>query len=361
MEDKKKTIIPFGPQHPVLPEPIHLDLVLEDEKVIEAIPSIGFVHRGLEKLVEKKDFIEYVYVAERICGICSFIHGMTYSIAIEEIMKLDVPQRAQFLRVIWSELSRIHSHLLWLGLMADAFGFESLFMQSWRIRERILDIIEETTGGRVIFGSSKVGGVRRDISREKMKEIVQRLKEYEKEIKELTNVFIKDASVKHRLCGVGIVSKEDAYALGAVGPTARGSGIVSDMRKLGYAAYKEIDFEPIVESAGDSYARCMVRIKEIFQSIDIIAQAAEKMVDGPIDIKVSGTPNGEFFARSEQPRGEAVYYIKANGTKFLDRVRVRTPTFANIAPLLKILPGANLADVPVLVLTIDPCISCTER
>ncbi len=361
MEGKKQTIIPFGPQHPVLPEPIHLDLVLEDEKVVEAIPSIGFIHRGLEKLVEKKDFIEYVYVAERICGICSFIHGMTYCIGIEEIMKLDVPPRAQFLRVIWSELSRIHSHLLWLGLMADAFGFESLFMQSWRIRERILDIIEETTGGRVIFGSSKVGGVRRDISREKMQEIVQRLKGHEKEIKELTDVFIRDASVKHRLCGVGIVSKEEAYALGAVGPTARGSGIVSDMRKLGYAAYKEIDFEPIVESAGDSYARCLVRIKEIFQSIDIITQAAEKIVDGPIDIKVSGTPNGEFFARSEQPRGEAVYYIKANGTKFLDRVRVRTPTFANIAPLLKILPGASLADVPVLVLTIDPCISCTER
>ncbi len=361
MEVKKRTIIPFGPQHPVLPEPIHLDLVLEDEKVVEAIPSIGFIHRGLEKLVEKKDFIEYVYVAERICGICSFIHGMTYCIAVEEIMKLDVPQRAHFLRVIWSELSRIHSHLLWLGLMADAFGFESLFMQSWRIRERILDIIEETTGGRVIFGSSKVGGVRRDISREKMQGIVRRLKAYEKEIKELTNVFIRDASVKHRLCGVGIVSKEDAYALGAVGPTARGSGVVSDMRKLGYAAYKEIDFEPIVESAGDSYARCLVRMKEIFQSIDIIAQATEKMVDGPIDIKVTGTPNGEYFARSEQPRGEAVYYIKANGTKFLDRVRVRTPTFANIAPLLKIIPGASLADVPVLVLTIDPCISCTER
>jgi ech hydrogenase subunit E len=361
MEGKKRTIIPFGPQHPVLPEPIHLDLVLEDELVVEAIPSIGFIHRGLEKLVEKKDFIEYVYVAERICGICSFIHGMTYCMAIEEIMKLDVPQRAHFLRVIWSELSRIHSHLLWLGLMADAFGFESLFMQSWRIRERILDIIEETTGGRVIFGSSKVGGVRRDISKEKMQEIIQRLKMYEKEIRELANVFIKDASVKHRLCGVGVLTKDEAYALGAVGPTARGSGVVSDMRKLGYSAYKQIDFEPIIETAGDSYSRCLVRIKEIFQSIDMIVQVADKMTDGPIDIKVTGTPNGEFFARSEQPRGEAVYYAKANGTKFLERLRVRTPTFANIAPLLKILPGASLADVPVLVLTIDPCISCTER
>ena len=148
-----RTIIPFGPQHPVLPEPVHLDLVVEDEKVIEARPSIGFIHRGLEKLVEKKDYVEFVYIAERICGICSFIHGQTYCQAIETIMNVAVPPRALYLRTIWGELSRMHSHLLWLGLMADAVGFESLFMHSWRVRERVLNIIEATTGGRVIFGS----------------------------------------------------------------------------------------------------------------------------------------------------------------------------------------------------------------
>ena len=357
----KRTIIPFGPQHPVLPEPIHLDLVLEDEKVVEAIPSVGFIHRGLEKLVEKKDFQDYVYVAERICGICSFIHGMTYCIAVEEVMKLEVPARAQYLRVIWSELSRIHSHLLWLGLMADSFGFESLFMHTWRLREAILDIIEETTGGRVIFGSSKVGGVRKDVSDEKLKLIVEKLKKYEKEIKEITDVFVHDASVKHRLAGVGILSRNDAYVLGTVGPTARGSGVPQDMRKLGYAAYKNINFEPIVETAGDCYARCMVRIRELFQSIDMISQAVNKIEAGPIEVKVMGTPDGEFFARTEQPRGEVIYYAKADGGKFLKRLRVRTPTFANIPALLKVLPGSSLADVPVLILTIDPCISCTER
>jgi ech hydrogenase subunit E len=357
----KRTIIPFGPQHPVLPEPIHLDLVLEDEKVVEAIPSIGFIHRGLEKLVEKKDFIEYTYVAERICGICSFIHGLTYCIAIEEIMKLEVPPRAQFLRVVWSELSRIHSHLLWLGLFADAFGFESLFMHSWRIREKILDIIEDTTGGRVIFGSSKVGGTRRDIPNEKLAEIVKKLNEYEKEIRGLTNVFIHDSSVKHRLCGVGMVPKEEAYQLGAVGPTARGSGLASDMRKLGYAAFNKISFEPIVEKEGDCYARSNVRVRELFQSIDIIRQAVRQIPDGPIEMKVLGAPNGEFFARTEQPRGEVIYYAKADGTRFLKRLRVRTPTFANIPMLLKMLPGSSLADVPIIVLTIDPCISCAER
>src|SRR5512139_2143064 len=158
-----RTIIPFGPQHPVLPEPVHLDLVVEDEKVVEARPSIGFIHRGLEKLVEQKDYTEFVYVAERICGICSFIHGQTYCQAVESIMNVPVPPRALYLRTIWGEFSRLHSHLLWMGLMADAVGFESLFMHSWRVRERVLNIIEATTGGRVIFGSCKIGGVRRDI------------------------------------------------------------------------------------------------------------------------------------------------------------------------------------------------------
>ncbi|MBF0619527.1 MAG: nickel-dependent hydrogenase large subunit [Candidatus Omnitrophica bacterium] len=356
-----RTIIPFGPQHPVLPEPIHLDLVVEDEKVIEAIPRIGFIHRGLERLVEKKDFIDFVYVAERICGICSFIHGMTYCLAVEEVMKIEVPARAQYLRIVWSELSRIHSHLLWLGLTADAFGFESLFMQSWRLRELILDIIEETTGGRVIFGSAKVGGVRRDISAEKMQEIVKKLRSYQKEMDDIGKVFLGDLTVQHRLRGVGVLSTASAKALGAVGPMLRASGVSSDIRMMGYSSYGTLDFAPIVEQDADCYARCKVRIRELDQSVGLIESAASKMIDGPIDVKVTGTPNGEFFARSEQPRGEVIYYAKGNGTKFLQRMRVRTPTFANITPLLETLKGCQLADVPVIVLTIDPCISCAER
>ncbi|MDD5675436.1 MAG: nickel-dependent hydrogenase large subunit, partial [Chitinivibrionales bacterium] len=257
----QRTVIPFGPQHPVLPEPIHLSLVVEDEKVVEALPSIGFIHRGLEKLVEKKDFNEFVYVAERICGICSFIHGQSYCQAVERVMNLEVPARAKYLRTIWGELSRVHSHLLWLGLMADGFGFESLFMHCWRIREKILDIIEETTGGRVIFGSCKVGGVRKDIDGDTLQRVMRLLLRYQAEIKEITNVFLNDSSVKHRTTGVGVLSKEEAYTLGAVGPTLRASGHTIDMRKLGYAAYGDLSFEPMVEAAGDSYARCAVRIR----------------------------------------------------------------------------------------------------
>lgn len=356
-----RTVIPFGPQHPVLPEPIHLDLVLEDEKVIEAIPNVGFIHRGLELLCQKKAFQDMVLVAERICGICSLIHGVGYVQGVEKVMNLELPERALFLRVFWGELSRIHSHLLWLGLAADAIGFESLFMHSWRVREMILDIFEETTGGRVIFNVIKVGGVKKDISKDTFTRIMKQLDKAEEEYKQLSEVFKNDFTIIHRWSGVGVLSKEDAVKLGAVGPTVRASGIKSDMRILKYGAYEKIDFEPIVETSGDCYGRALVRVKEVYQSFDIIRQCYNKISEGELEAKVIGFPNGEFFSRVEQPRGEVVYYVKGNGTKFLDRFRVRTPTFANLPPLLQMLAGCDLADVPAIVLSIDPCISCTER
>ncbi len=357
----KRTIIPFGPQHPVLPEPIHLDLIVEDEKVVEAVPSIGFIHRGLEKLVDKRDFLDYVFVAERICGICSFTHGMSYCIAVEEVMNLPVPERALALRTFWAEIGRIHSHLLWLGLMADAFGFESLFMHTWRLREKVLDIYEETTGGRVIFNVCKPGGIRRDVTDEKMRDYAKVLNDLEPEIREINNVFMNDKTVHHRMCGVGVLSAADALKLGCVGPVLRATGVAQDMRHLNYAWYSQVNWKPATRTAGDCQARCEVRIDEIYQAIDIVRQIAGKMPAGEIACKVPGTPNGEYFVRTEQPRGEAVYYIKANGARNLVRFRIRTPTFANIPALVKALQGCDLADVPVLALTIDPCISCTER
>jgi len=357
----RRTILPFGPQHPVLPEPIHLDLAVRDEKVVDVVPSLGFIHRGLELLVAKKDFMDMVFVAERICGICSFIHGLGYCQGVEEIMNLPVTPRAKYLRVFWSELSRVHSHILWLGLAADAFGFESLFMHSWKIRERILDIFEESTGGRIIFGVCKVGGLRKDIPDDVLKRFKNTLDEIETEFKVLAKVFEDDYSVKHRNCGVGVLTADDAYKLGAVGPMLRASGVSQDLRKLGYAAYGDLNFEPVVEKDGDCYARTMVRVREVYQSFDLMRQCLAKMPEGPVDIKVTGFPKGEFFSRLEQPRGEVVYYMKGDGTKNLQRYRVRTPTFSNVPPLIKVLGGCDLADVPVIVLTIDPCISCTER
>jgi ech hydrogenase subunit E len=357
----ERILMPFGPQHPVLPEPIHLSLVLRDEKVEDVIPSIGFIHRGLEKLVEKKDFQEYTYVAERICGICSYMHGMGYCQAVEGVMGIEVPERANFLRVIGAEFSRMHSHIMWLGLCADAFGFESLFMHTWRLREKILDLMEEMTGGRVIFSAVKIGGVKRDADGTMLKKIIDTLKELEPELKEVTQVFLDNKTVRSRMVGVGVLTAEDARKLGAVGPMLRACGTPFDVRSTAYAAYPQLDFAPVTEKEGDCMARCAVRIGEVFQSVDLIRQAVGKLPQGPIDVPVKGNPDGEYMARLEQPRGEVVYYVKGGGTKMLDRMRVRTPTFANLPALIHTLKGSDLADVPILILTIDPCISCTER
>lgn len=357
----EKTIIPFGPQHPVLPEPLHLDLVMEDETVVDAIPSIGFIHRGLERLAESRDFHQMGYVAERICGICSCIHGQGYSQGIEALLGLEVPPRAQYLRLVWGEESRIQSHLLWLGLAADAFGFESLFMHTWKLRERLLDWVEKTTGGRVIFGANKVGGVRRDVADEALRAMALDLKAMEAEFSGLEKTFLGDGTVRSRLEGVGVLPKALAQSLGAVGPTLRASGIASDTRSLGYSAYDQLDWSIITEAEGDCLARVRQRCRETHQSFDMIQQAIAKMPAGPVEAKPKGFPKGEFMARLEQPRGEVIYYLKGNGTKNLERFRVRTPTFANIPALLHMLKGARLADVGNILLTIDPCISCTER
>jgi len=357
-----KTVMPFGPQHPVLPEPLQLKLTLRDEIVIEAIPAIGYVHRGLEKLSETKSIIQNIFVVERICGICSFMHSLCYCQGIEELWEVEVPERAEYLRVVWGELHRIHSHLLWLGLLADAFGFESLFMLAWQSREKVMDLMEMTAGSRVIISVNTVGGTRRDISNKDFDHIIEVLHTVKRDISHLEQVFMNEYTVRYRLVNVGKLSAESAYQLGAAGPVLRASGISQDMRQLGYAAYDRLNFSPVTADEGDSYARTAVRIKEIYQSIDLINQVRAQIPEGEIAIPVKGKPPvGEVVSRVEQPRGECLYYLKSDGTQNLKRLRVRTPTFANIPALLDMLPGAKLSDVPVLILTIDPCISCTER
>ncbi len=358
----KRSVIPFGPQHPVLPEPIHIDLVIEDETVLEAIPSVGFIHRGLESLAAKRDFNQLIYVAERTCGICSFQHGMGYAEAVEHVFGIEIPIRARFLRTIWAELGRMHSHLLWLGLLADGFGYENLFYQCWRIREKVLDLQEATTGGRLIFSVNCIGGVIKDIPEELLKKILASIAEVEEELKVLQKTFMEDYTVRSRLSGVGILTRQQVHELGCAGPVARASGVSCDMRITGYGAYPELDFEPVTASEGDAYARCDCRLREVFQSIDLLRQAIGRMpAEKDLSTPVKGNPEGEYFMRVEQPRGEAVYYVKGTGKPMLERFRIRTPTFANLPGLCEMLKNTKLSDVGLLVLTIDPCVSCTER
>lgn len=357
----KRTIIPFGPQHPALPEPVHLDLELEDEKVVRAIPSIGYVHRGLEKLVEQRDYQQMTYVMERVCGICSFGHGWGYTGAVEGLMKVEIPERAEVLRVVFHELSRVHSHLLWLGLLADGMGFDSLFMRCWRIREKILDIFESITGGRVIVSFCRIGGVSTDITPEQAQRIISIIDDIEAEIRATGLVFMKDSSVRNRLKGVGVISKDEMIELCGVGPTARGSGVDNDIRSTD-PVYKSLGFEPVLYDEGDCLARCLVRVDELMQSLDIIRNGLRNLPDGEWRIPVKGNPPvGDYAMRIEQPRGEAYYYVRGNGTKFLDRARVRTPTNINIPAMVRMLQDCQLQDVSMIVITIDPCISCTER
>jgi ech hydrogenase subunit E len=357
-----RTVVPFGPQHPVFPEPIQLQLTCEDERVVDVIPVIGYIHRGIEKAGELNPFRNNVFLCERICGICSFQHALCYCQAIESIMPgVEVPSRARFLRTFWAELSRIHSHMLWLGLLADAFGFESLFMQIWRAREIILDISEITTGHRIIQSTCTIGGVRKDIDAEMAQRVNGMLGDFKKQLDNITPVFGDNRTVKMRTVEKGILPKEQAWMLGAVGPTLRGSGVAWDNRMLSYAAYPELGFEPIVEEGCDSYARTLVRLREVYQSVELCLKALGMMPDGEIAAKATGFPQGEGMARVEQPRGELIDFVKGNGTRNLERMRIRTPTFANVPTLLVMIPGCELADVPVITLSIDPCIACCER
>ncbi|MFQ3588554.1 MAG: nickel-dependent hydrogenase large subunit [Fimbriimonadaceae bacterium] len=356
-----ESVVPFGPQHPVLPEPIQLKITLEDENVKKVLPALGYVHRGIEKQGERNDFLQNVYLVERVCGICSATHAVAYCMAVEKAMGIEIPMRAEYLRVIWAELHRMHSHLLWLGLLAEAFGYESLFMQLWRVRESVMDVLERTAGNRVIISVCQVGGTRRDLSDEQCADILRSLDAIHKELDKIVPVLIGDYTVKKRTQGKGTVDKQTAYDLGAVGPTVRGSGVAQDIRMTGYGAYKELDFEPVVETAGDTYARAMVRAREVYQSMELVRQAVRQMPAGETMTKVKGRPKGRAVARVEAPRGELIYMVVGNGTKNLERMRLRVPSLANIPFVLAILPGVEFADVPVVTLSIDPCISCTER
>ncbi|MDI6871758.1 MAG: nickel-dependent hydrogenase large subunit [Bacillota bacterium] len=356
-----QSVIPFGPQHPVFPEPLQLRLVMKEERVLEAVPALGYMHRGLEKLAETKDYAQNVFLMERVCGICSFMHSLCYCQALEDLMGIEVPPRARYLRTIWAELGRLQSHHLWLGLLADAFGFESLFMECWKNREIVMDLCEATTGNRVIISGNAVGGCRRDLEPSVLKEIGRRMDDLERGLDRVAPVFQDDPLIKQRTVGTGIITREEVIRLGAVGPVLRASGVAQDMRQLGYAAYGELDFRPVVETGGDSYSRLMARLGETYQAIDLVRQALRRIPEGEVLPKVKGRPEGEAVSRVEQPRGELLYYVRATGKPQLDRVRVRTPTLSNIPPLVRMLEGCRLSDVPVIALSIDSCVSCTER
>lgn len=363
MSGKNRVVIPIGPQHPSLKEPGCFTITLEGEKVVNAVVGVGYNHRGLEKACESRNYIQNLYLIERVCGICSHTHGVAFCQGIEELAGISIPRRAAYIRVIVAELERLHSHLLWLGVAGHEIGFDTLFMYAWRDREKVLDILAEVGGNRVNYGINTIGGVRRDVDESMLQNISKMADALQEQIKYYLELASTETTLSVRLAGIGRLSREEALKFGAVGPVARAAGIMDDIRIVEpYAAYAEIPVKPVTDTHADVFGRTVVRILEMLESLEIIRFCIKNLPDGDIAVKAPRRiPAGEVISRTEAPRGEDIHFIRSNGTDMPERVRVRAPSEANWRGVKHMLEGGYLADVPIIIAAIDPCYSCTDR
>ena len=295
-------IIPIGPYHPALEEPVHAKLYTEGEVIKEAEVFVGYNHRGIEKLATERNAIQTLVLVERVCGICSHSHAFTYAMAVETINGVDVPKRGQYIRVITAELERLHSHFLWLGIACHIIGHDSMFMHIWDERELVMDLLEKMTGNRVNYAMVTIGGARRDISDELRREILAACDKLKAPLDRITEIALTDKTIAMRTKGVGMLPREDAIRMGAVGPHARASGVKIDVRKdAPYSSYEDFDFDVPVVDSGDVFARVVVRALECYESIKIIRQALENLPATPINLgtKLVKINEGQTMCRHE--------------------------------------------------------------
>ncbi len=352
----------IGPYRPQLVEPERFELLVEGDRIIDAKVELGYMHRGIEKLFTTKTYMQNLALAERICGICSGVHTLCYAQTVEGLMKIEIPERAKYLRCIYMELERLHSHYLWFGILAHSLHEHEAFLKIMGEREKLQDLLEYLTGNRMNYLINTIGGVRRDITPEKAAKIHEVLKELKPLSDYIMSLLDDNGAFTKKTKGVGVLPKDKALDLGAVGPTLRGSGIASDVRKDDpYAAYSELDFEVIVEKDGDARAKALVRARETYESMGIIEQALDNLPAGEIAVKPGEPLVGEEVGRAEAPRGELVYYIRSNGTNVPERVKVRTPSFANDFTIIEMLRGEKLENARTVIESIDPCFACTDR
>ena len=354
-------ILPIGPIHPGLKEPLRLKLQTKGERVVNAEIDYGYVHRGIEKIMEGKTWQKCIYLAERVCGICSYIHTQTFAECIEKISDVRAPMRAQYLRVITSELDRIQSHLLANSTFFKAMEHETLFMYLLSIREHIMDAIEILTGNRVNMGWNVVGGVRMDAKQVHLDVILEKISLVEKDLDRYIGIFEQGPLVGLRSKDVGKMTRDEALKGRAVGPIGRASGLKHDLREVHHTYRENFEFKTIWRKEGDNFARTMNRFNEIPQSIDLIRQAITNLPEGDIRTKVEiGSGYGEW--RNEAPRGEVTYMIETNGN-IIKHISIRTPSIMNIDSCAKYMfkDVASVADAVATYATSDPCISCTER
>ncbi|HLP71908.1 MAG TPA: nickel-dependent hydrogenase large subunit [Bacteroidales bacterium] len=361
----KKTLIPIGPYHPLQEEPELFKLYCEGEIVKDIKWETGYNHRGIEKLSETKTYDQVFFLVERICGICSTSHPFAFANAVEEIAGIEITDRAKYIRSIIGELERIHSHLLWVGLAGHFLGYNTVFMWAWKYREPVLDLFEMITGNRNSYAMFKVGGVRRDIEDEKIPVIRKTLDEIKKKADLLTGAVMDDPVIHARTKGIGVLTRQDVIDYGAVGPTARASGLGIDVRKDDpYAAYPLVNWKVITAKDGDVFAKAEVRLLEMYESISITEQCLqglEKEINSELNIKVKEIPEGIGNGRAEAPRGEVFHFVVSDGTNSPARHKIRAPSYVNIATFKKSCIGQTIADATISLAAVDPCYCCTER
>ena len=359
------TVVPIGPFHVSLHEPEHFAVYVDGE-TIKGCDYRGFMtHRGIEKLCQTQvSYNEVPFVAERICGICGSVHACCYAQAVEAAAGIRVPRRAEYIRTVMLEIERLHSHLLWLGIAGHLIGFDTVFMQAWRVREKVMWLSERITGNRKTYGMILIGGVRRDIGPEVRADIEGVLASLEKEVLTLKNAVIGDGAIHRRTKGVGYLSKEETARWSLIGPVARARGLRLDTRKdHPYAAYDDMTFDVPVVDSGDVWGTLVVRVLEIFESIAILRQALAKMPEGPLmaDMPEALPPLRHAVSMVEAPRGESVHYVITGEENRPERWRVRAPTYPNLQAVPAMLLDNQFADFPIILGQIDPCFSCTDR
>ncbi len=369
--------VPIGPNNPALKEPVSFDLKIEGEEIVDVVVKPGWVHRGIEYLATKRNPIQVIYLAERICGICSVTHAFNFVRVVEDAMDMEIPPRAEYIRTIVAELERIHSHILWAGYAGHIMGFDTLFHYSWKERESVLDVLEAMCGNRVNYGIMTIGGVRRDITPEIEKMTRESIKRWVEIFKHYAEAFLEDPMIYARTRNVGILTEKDAYELCALGPTLRGSGIPADIRQdQPYAAYGDIGFEAIVPQKihgkviGDVYDKITVRLYEVKQACEIIEKCLDALPEGDIVVEprvarvlpMLKKASGEGISSIEGPRGEDFHYVKLEeGNENITAWKVRAPTYSNLMTWKPMMIGSQIADVPLIVASVDPCMSCTDR
>ncbi|MBN2506120.1 MAG: NADH-quinone oxidoreductase subunit C [Verrucomicrobia bacterium] len=359
------TVVPFGPFHPTLDEPAHFRLYLEGERV-RGCEYRGFMaHRGIEKLAESvMTYNDIPMLAERICGICGCVHNVAYAQAVESAAALRTPPRAEYIRTILLEIERLHSHLLWTGLACHIVGFDTLFMQCFRIREPVMWIAEKISGNRKTYALCLIGGVRWDITPALKTELLGVVDTLDREWRPVVAAVSRDKNIQKRTRGVGVADKTLVKNAGLVGPVARASGVAIDCRRdHPYAAYDRLQFDVVTADDADVWSRLMVRMHEVFEATRIIRQCLDRMEPGPLQLPIHDElPAGRMGLSSvEAPRGESHHFVITGENNRPRRWRVRAPTYQNLQGIPAMIKDQQLADMTISLGSIDPCFSCTDR